>query len=35
LKILDATMGLRVDDEDEVIGLDMTQHEESAYTLLD
>ena len=35
LKVLDATMGLRVKDEDEVIGLDMTQHEESAYTLLD
>jgi Amt family ammonium transporter len=35
LKILDATMGLRVDDEDELAGLDITQHEESAYTLLD
>ena len=35
LKVLDAVMGLRVKDEDEVIGLDMTQHEESAYTLLD
>ncbi len=35
LKILDVTMGLRVSDEDEVIGLDITQHEESAYTLLD
>ena len=35
LKVLNATMGLRVKDEDEVIGLDMTQHEESAYTLLD
>jgi Amt family ammonium transporter len=35
LKILDVTMGLRVSDEEEVIGLDITQHEESAYTLLD
>jgi len=35
LKVLDAFMGLRVPDEEEVIGLDITQHEESAYTLLD
>lgn len=35
LKILEATIGLRVDDQEEVIGLDITQHEESAYTLLD
>ena len=35
LKVLDAVMGLRVNDEEEVIGLDITQHEESAYTLLD
>jgi len=35
LKVLDAIMGLRVDDNEEVIGLDITQHEESAYTLLD
>ena len=35
LKVLDATIGLRVSDEEEVIGLDITQHEESAYTLLD
>ncbi len=35
LKILDALMGLRVDDEEEVVGLDITQHEETAYTLLD
>ena len=35
LKILDALMGLRVSDEEEVVGLDITQHEESAYTLLD
>ena len=35
LKVLDAIMGLRVPDEEEVVGLDITQHEESAYTLLD
>ena len=35
LKALDALIGLRVADEDEVVGLDITQHEESAYTLLD
>ncbi|MBN1384352.1 MAG: ammonium transporter [Elusimicrobia bacterium] len=35
LKVLDAVMGLRVSNEEEVIGLDITQHEESAYTLLD
>jgi Amt family ammonium transporter len=35
LKILDAVMGLRVTEEEEVIGLDDTQHKESAYTLLD
>ena len=35
LKVLDVAMGLRVQDEEEVIGLDITQHEESAYTLLD
>lgn len=35
LKVLDKVMGLRVTEEDEVIGLDDTQHRESAYTLLD
>jgi len=35
LKVLDVLIGLRVSDEEEVIGLDITQHEESAYTLLD
>lgn len=35
LKALDALMGLRVTNEEEVIGLDITQHEESAYTVLD
>ncbi len=33
LKILDAIMGLRVSEEDEVAGLDLSQHSETAYTL--
>jgi Amt family ammonium transporter len=32
-KILDATMGLRVTPEDEVAGLDITEHQETAYNL--
>lgn len=32
LKILDVTMGLRVSDEDEQMGLDLSQHNEAAYT---
>jgi ammonium transporter, Amt family len=35
LKILDALMGLRVDEEEEIMGLDVTQHKETAYTLID
>ncbi len=35
LKVMDAVIGLRVSREEELIGLDITQHEESAYTLLD
>ncbi|MBI4795973.1 MAG: ammonium transporter [Deltaproteobacteria bacterium] len=33
LKILDATMGLRVTAEDEVAGLDITEHQETGYSL--
>ena len=33
LKILDRTMGLKVSDEEEVRGLDITQHSETAYSL--
>ena len=33
LKIVDAIIGLRVHEEDEVLGLDLSQHDESAYTL--
>jgi ammonium transporter, Amt family len=32
LKVLDATMGLRISEEDESIGLDLAQHGESGYT---
>jgi Amt family ammonium transporter len=35
VKVLDLLMGLRVKSEDEAIGLDNTQHKESAYTLID
>jgi ammonium transporter, Amt family len=33
LKVLDATMGLRVTEEDEVAGLDISQHSETAYSV--
>ena len=34
-KVIDLTMGLRVTPEDELIGLDSTQHAETAYNLVD
>jgi Amt family ammonium transporter len=34
LKILDATMGLRVSQEEETQGLDLTQHGEEGYIFL-
>jgi Amt family ammonium transporter len=34
-KVVDVVMGLRVADKDEAIGLDLTQHHEVAYTVLD
>jgi len=34
LKIIDFTMGLRVTEQEEQIGLDLTQHRESGYTVL-
>ena len=33
LKVLDGVMGLRVTDEEEAAGLDLSQHSETAYTL--
>lgn len=35
LKLVDRFVGLKVNERDELIGLDLTQHEESAYTLID
>jgi len=32
-KIIDATMGLRVSPEDEIAGLDLTEHQETGYSL--
>jgi Amt family ammonium transporter len=34
LKVIDKTMGLRVNEDHENIGLDLTQHRESAYTVV-
>ena len=34
-KIVDMVMGVRASEKDEVVGLDLTQHHESAYTLLE
>ena len=33
LKVVDALVGLRVSEEDEVVGLDLSQHSETAYVL--
>ena len=35
LKVLDAIMVLRVSEQEERIGLDLTQHREAGYTMLD
>ena len=35
LKVLDKLMGLRVADHDERVGLDLTQHKEAAYTVIE
>ena len=34
-KLVDLLMGLRVSEDEERIGLDLTQHRESGYTILD
>ena len=34
LKLVDKLIGLRVSEDNENIGLDLTQHRESAYTLV-
>jgi Amt family ammonium transporter len=33
--IIDKTIGMRASAEDEIIGLDLSQHHERAYTILD
>ena len=35
LKIIDMTIGLRVPEHGERVGLDLTDHRETAYTLVD
>lgn len=35
LKVIDAVMGLRVSEHEERIGLDLTQHREAGYTVID
>lgn len=35
MKVIDMVIGLRVSQEDEVMGLDLTQHHERAYTILE
>lgn len=35
LKVVDAVMGLRVSEHEERIGLDLTQHREAGYTVID
>jgi Amt family ammonium transporter len=34
LKVLDAVMGLRVSQDEEVVGLDVSQHGEEGYIFL-
>ena len=34
LKVLDVTMGLRVSEEDEVVGTDLSQHGEEGYIFI-
>jgi Amt family ammonium transporter len=35
LKLVDKTIGLRVNEHEERIGLDLTQHREAGYTILE
>jgi Amt family ammonium transporter len=35
LKVVDLTLGLRVSEHDERVGLDLTQHREAGYTIVD
>jgi Amt family ammonium transporter len=35
LKLVDLVMGLRVTEQEERVGLDLTQHKENAYTVIE
>ena len=35
LKIVDAAIGMRVEEKNEIIGLDLTQQSEAAYTVIE
>jgi Amt family ammonium transporter len=35
LKVVDVVMKLRVNEHEERVGLDLTQHREAAYTIID
>ena len=35
LKLVDLTIGLKANEHDERVGLDLTEHAETAYTILD
>ena len=34
-KIIDAVIGMRVEENNEIVGLDLTQQSEAAYTLIE
>jgi len=34
-KVVDWVIGMRVTEKDEIMGLDLTQHNENAYTILE
>jgi len=34
-KVVDALLGMKVDEKSEIIGLDLSQQSESAYTVVD
>ena len=35
LKLVDVTIGLRAEERDERVGLDLTEHAEAAYTIVE
>ncbi len=35
IKVIDATIGVRVHEKEETIGIDLAEHNERAYTLID